>query len=109
MAYDEGVVQRVRECMEDIPDVIEKKMFGGVAFMAHGNMSVGVNGSELMVRVGAAAYEDALKKKHAREMDFTGRSLKGFIYVAEKGFESDKNLISWIQLAMKFVNTLPTK
>jgi len=109
MAYDEGVAQRVREKMSNIVGVVERKMFGGLAFMVRGNMCCGIADSELMLRIGAEAYPDALKQTHAREMDFTGKPLKGMIYVAEAGFERDEDLNQWINLALDFVNTLPTK
>ena len=109
MAYDEGVAQRVREIMEDIPGVTEKKMFGGIAFLVNGNMCSGVVKSELMMRVGADGYDDALSQPHASEMDFTGKPMKGFVYVGEKGFEADKDLKDWIDLAYQFVSTLPKK
>lgn len=109
MAYDEGVAQRVREMMEDIPGVTEKKMFGGIAFMVNGNMCSGVVKSELMMRVGADRYEDALKQPYAREMDFTGKPMKGFVYVGEKGFETDEDLRGWIGRAYQFISTLPVK
>ena len=109
MAYDEGVAQRVREIMEDIPGVTEKKMFGGIAFMVNGNMCSGVVKSELMMRVGADGYENALQQPHAREMDFTGKPMKGFVYVSEKGFETDEDLQGWIDRACQFVATLPVK
>jgi TfoX/Sxy family transcriptional regulator of competence genes len=109
MAYDEGVAQRIREAMADISGVSEKKMFGGIAFMVNGNMCAGVVKSELMLRVGADGYEDALKQRHAREMDFTGKPMKGFVYVSEKGFESDADLVCWIDRAYQFVVTLPGK
>lgn len=109
MAYDEGVAQRMRELMEDIPGVSEKKMFGGIAFMVNGNMCSGVVKTELMIRVGPDGYEDALQQRHAREMDFTGKPMKGFVYVGEKGFESDYDLKGWIDCAYQFVSTLPIK
>ena len=109
MPYDEGVAQRVREAMTGLPEVVEKKMFGGIAFMVRGNMCLGVTGEEIMVRVGADGYKDAMNQSHAREMDFTGKPLKGFVYVAPKGFESDDDLQSWINRGMEFVKTLPAK
>jgi TfoX/Sxy family transcriptional regulator of competence genes len=109
MAYDKGVAERLREVYEDVPNVVEKKMFGGVAFMVDGHMSCGVNQESIMVRVGPAQYADALKKPHAREMDFTGKPLKGFVYIDPDGFESDEALISWVKLSLDFVATLPSK
>ena len=84
MLYDEGVAQRVREAMSDQKNVVEKKMFGGLSFMLQGNMCCGVVGAELMVRVGVDGYEAALSQPYARQMDFTGKPLKGFVYVAQQ-------------------------
>ena len=109
MAFDEGVAQRVREIMEDIPSVAEKKMFGGIAFMVNGTMCGGVVKTELMMRVGADGYEDALQQAHAREMDFTGRPLKGMVYVSAEGLASDDELESWVTLGTRFAETLPPK
>ena len=87
MAYDEGVAQRLRDVFGDRTDVVEKRMFGGLAFMVSGNMCCGVVGKELMARVGPEQYEQALKEPYAREMDFTGKPMKGFVYVgASVGF-----------------------
>ncbi len=109
MAYDAGVAQRVREAMQDIAGVVERKMFGGLAFMVYGNMCVGVVREELMVRVGPEQYEYVLNLPYARKMDFTGKPLKGFIYVAAPGFSSDTDLIKWIETGYAFVRTLPKK
>lgn len=109
MAYDEGVAQRLRDAYQHIPDVVEKKMFGGIAFMVEGHMSCGVVNDTLMVRVGPDQYESALKRPHAREMDFTGKPLKGFIYVAPEGFEDDPDLDGWVALSLDFVRSLPPK
>ncbi len=110
MAYDEGLAQRLREFFEDYDGVVEKKMFGGVAFMVHGNMSVGVtNTGDLMVRVGKEAHDDAMAQPHARLMDFTGRKMKGFVYVGPEGIESDEDLAGWVERSLDFVRTLPAK
>ncbi len=109
MAYDEGLAQRIREVMDSHPQVNEKKMFGGLAFMVNGHMCVGVNGEELMTRVGADRYAEALTRPHAREMDFTGKALKGFVYVSAEGTESDTGLQSWVELALEFIESLPPK
>lgn len=109
MAYDEGVAQRLREYFADCPDVVERKMFGGLAFMLAGHMCVGVVGSTLMARVGPAQYQAALALHHVREMDFTGKPLKGFVYVMPAGFESDRELAEWVQRCEQFVRGLPPK
>ena len=109
MAYDEGVAQRVRETMQEYTGISEKKMFGGIAFMVNGNMCAGVVQDELMLRVGADAYADCLKRPHAREMDFTGKPMKGFVYVSAAGFESDQDLQQWVATAFSFAASLPKK
>ena len=109
MAYDEGLAQRVRELLEERTDLSEKKMFGGLAFLLGGNMCAGVVGEELMVRVGPDAYEKLLEEPHARKMDFTGRPLKGFLYVACEGFESDAELQRWLDRGVAFAGSLPAK
>jgi TfoX/Sxy family transcriptional regulator of competence genes len=109
MAYDEGVAQRLREAYPPHAQVAEKRMFGGIAFMVSGHMTCGVVGDTLMVRVGPAQYNQALKKPHARKMDFTGKPLNGFVYVAPPGFESDEDLASWMKLSLDFVSALPPK
>lgn len=109
MPYDEGLAQRLRETYHGTPNVIEKKMFGGLAFMVDGHMSCGIVKDTLMARVGPEQYREALDKPHAREMDFTGRSLKGFVYVAPEGFASDADLAEWVELSLRFVRSLPPK
>ena len=109
MAFDEGVADRLRDTFEAIPGVTEKKMFGGIAFMVNGHMSCGVVSDTLMVRVGPDQYEEALKRPFASEMDFTGRPMKGFVYVAPDGFESDEDLESWVRTSLVFVHALPPK
>ena len=109
MAYDEGLAQRIRETLSDRDDVVEKKMFGGLCFMVRGHMSCGIVKDELMVRVGKEAYEDALAQPHVREMDFTGRALKGMVYVAAEGFESDADLVAWVGRGTANAESLPPK
>jgi TfoX/Sxy family transcriptional regulator of competence genes len=109
MPYDEGVAERIRELFADRRDVEEKKMFGGIAFMLRGHMCVGVVNEVLMVRVGPDQYDAALKRPYARKMDFTGKPMKGFLYVDPAGFESDDQLRDWVGLCEGFVKTLPPK
>jgi hypothetical protein len=112
MAFDEGLAQRIREALDarsDVSEVSEKRMFGGLAFLLGGNMCVGVLGDELMVRVGPRAHAEALAAPHAREMDFTGRPMRGFVYVAAEGFESDVDLDGWIARGIAFAGSLPRK
>lgn len=109
MALDETVANRVRKAMVGTPDLIEKKMFGGIAFMVRGNMCCGVISDRLMLRVGRKGYESALSRLHARPMDFTGRPMKGMVYIEPSGFASAGDLKGWIARAMEFVNSLPAK
>ena len=109
MPYDEGVAERLREAFAGRTDVVEKKMFGGIAFMVSGHMCCGVIGEELMVRVGPEQYDRVLREPYARPMDFTGKPLKGFVYVGVNGFASDEDLESWITRCEQFVDTLPPK
>ncbi len=79
MAFDEGLAQRIRELVQVRRGITERKMFGGLAFMSHGHMFVGVLGDTLMARVGSAEYAGALAQRHVREMDFTGKPMKGYV------------------------------
>jgi hypothetical protein len=109
MSYEEAAAKRVRAVLAAVPNVAERRMFGGLAFMVGGHMACGVVGDELMVRVGPDAYESALADRHAREMDFTGTPLKGFVFVAPPGFATEEALRAWIDRAVEFVRTLPVK
>jgi hypothetical protein len=93
MAYSEDLAERVREALAGERKVREIKMMGGLCFMVAGHMAVGVIGDELMVRVGPERYERALKRKHARIMDFTGKPLTGFVQVDHGGIAT-KRLLS---------------
>ncbi len=95
--------------MSDEPGVSEKRMFGGLTFLLNGNMCCGLTGSDLMVRVGPDAYQEALARPHAREMDFTGKALKGFVFVAPEGYASDVDLRAWVRLAREYARGLPAK
>jgi TfoX/Sxy family transcriptional regulator of competence genes len=109
VAYDEGLAQRIREMLAERTDTCEMRMFGGIAFLIRGNMAVGVIKDDLMVRVGPEAYEGLLALPHARPMDFTRRPVKGFLYVAPEGVESDADLSSWIERGVAYANSLPAK
>lgn len=109
MAYDEGLAQRIRDVAIDIPTVYEKKMFGGVAFMLHDYMFCGLNEDRLMARVGPDNYEKALAQPYVEKMDFTGREMKGYVYVDAIGIEEDDSLTYWVNLCADFVRTLPPK
>jgi TfoX/Sxy family transcriptional regulator of competence genes len=109
MAYDEGLAERVREVLADNPNIKEKKMFGGIAFMLGGNMACGLIKEDLLVRIGPEKYEKALVQKGAIEMDFTGRPSKGTVLVSAEGYEDDKKLIAWIKQGVDYARSLPAK
>jgi TfoX/Sxy family transcriptional regulator of competence genes len=109
MAYDEILADRIRESLVDTKGVIEKKMFGGIAFMWKDKMFVGIIKNDLMVRVLLEREEEALEKPHARPMDFTKKPMKGFIYVSLDGIKSKKNLDAWIEMGKEYVLKSPPR
>ena len=109
MSFDPGLAQRIREAVADEDGITERRMFGGLAFMRHGNMFVAVVGSALMARVGPARYQEALATRHVREMDFTGRPMTGYVFVDEQGIEQDSALQGWVDASIAFVRTVPRK
>ena len=109
MAFDERFAQRLRGLFDAAIPVTEKHMFGGIAFLVGGHMCAGVVGSDLMIRVGPRAYEECLKLPHAKPMDFTGRPMKGFLYIGETEKLSDGALRGWLEIGLRFVATLPAK
>jgi hypothetical protein len=109
MAFDEGLAERLREALAERRGITEKKMFGGLAFMSRGHMFVGVIGERLMARVGPAEHAAALARPHVREMDFTGKPMKGYVFVEPEGFEEDADLERWVELGLAFVSTLKPK
>ena len=108
MPFNETLAGRVRDCLEG-ETAIEKKMFGGLTFMVRGHMCCGVINDDLVVRVGPDAYDVAISLAHARPMDFTGKPLKGFVYVAARGCKTEKSLKSWVEHGLEFVKSLPPK
>lgn len=109
MAYDEGLAERVRYIVQSRPGMTERKMFGGLAFMAQGHMFIGVLGSTLMARIGPNEYGQALLRPHVREMDFTGKPMKGYVFIEPEGFESDEALEYWVNKSYEFAASLPPK
>jgi TfoX/Sxy family transcriptional regulator of competence genes len=109
MAYDEALARRIRAALRDKPGITERSMFGGIAFMLQGHMLVGIAGNDLMARVGPENHERALATKGAREMDFTGKPMRGYVFVDPKTLASAADLRRWIKLSAGFVSTLPAK
>jgi len=109
MAFDEDLAERIRETLGVDLSISERKMFGGLCFMSDGNMCFGILGSEIMVRVGPDAYAAALRLPYAREMDFTGRSMRGMVFVGDDGIENDNDLESWLERGLSYAHSLPPK
>jgi TfoX/Sxy family transcriptional regulator of competence genes len=109
VAFDEGLAERVRGLLGSDPRLSERKMFGGLCFMTGGNMCCGVMGDLLIVRVGPDAYAEALGEPHARPMDFTGRAMKGVVYVDPEGLAEDEDLDRWLERGLDYAGSLPPK
>jgi TfoX/Sxy family transcriptional regulator of competence genes len=111
MSTDAGLAERVRAAASEAAfilgfDVREKHMFGGLAFMLNNKMACGVVGDELMVRVGPAAYEKALALPHTRPMDFTGRPMRGYVFVAPTGCKTQSAVDRWVKEAATHIQEL---
>lgn len=109
MAYDDALATRMRAYFSDRADVEEKKMFGGLCFMLSKHMCCGIVKDNLMARVGPDQYDKCLSKPYASEMDFTGKAMKGMVYVAPAGLKTQKQLANWLDICVRFVETLPPK
>jgi TfoX/Sxy family transcriptional regulator of competence genes len=109
MAYSEALASSIRQALAPRADVMERKMFGGLAFMLAGNMCCGVVGDMLMLRLGNEGAADALKEPHTKPMDFTGKSMKSMIYVGPEGIAAPEILHRWVNRGADFAATLPPK
>jgi hypothetical protein len=108
MAFNEKLAKRIREEFGKIP-FVEKKMFGGVGFLVHGNMACGIHKDNMIVRVGPDKHEKLLKKKHTRVFDITGRPMKGGLMVEPDGCKPSKQVSTWVKEGVEFALTLPAK
>src|SRR5262245_9339206 len=108
MAYDEVLAGRVRDLLGSADAITEKKMFGGLAFLTDGNMTVGVHGDDLIVRLDPAAGDKALTGPGVRPFDISPRPMRGWIMVAGESLD-DKDLKAWVKQARAYVATLPPK
>ena len=109
MAYSEKLAGRVRDVLGPRADVSERKMFGGLCILCSGNMACGIVDDTLMLRVGPDAYDGLLAKRHAREMTFTGRPMRGMLYVDPAGIRTARQLKTWVSRGMAFAESLPPK
>jgi TfoX/Sxy family transcriptional regulator of competence genes len=110
MAYDEDLANRLRELLAAEDGITEQKMFGGLAFLLHGHMSVGAsrNGG-LLVRLDPGETDTALARPHASLMQMGGRTMDGWITVAPEGLETKRELAAWVRRGVGFARTLPPK
>lgn len=109
MAYDEGLATRVREVLGEQPGLAEKRMFGGLAFLVHGNMACGVRGDDLIVRVAADTAETAMGEPAVRPFDLTGRPMQGWLLVDANGHAQDEDLHRWVDRGLAYATSLPPK
>lgn len=109
MAYSESLAQRIRHALGQRHAITEKKMFGGVGFLYHGNLLIGIWKHSLIARLGPEQAALARQEPHIGEFDITGRPMKGWVLIEPEGIESDEQLRGWIDLAQHFVATLPRK
>ena len=110
MAYEKILADRIREILVDQPQVEEKEMMGGVAFMVNDKMCVGVIKDEMMARIDPDVYDEALEKHGCRPMDFTKKPMKGWVFISLEGIDKIKDLEYWIGLALEFnQKTKPSK
>lgn len=103
MAFDEQLATRIRAGLGSRSGIAEKKMFGGLAFLFEGRMFCGIVGRDLMVRVGPEASEECLALDHVRPMDFTGRPMKGYVFVALPGLQTAESLQQWVDRGLECV------
>ena len=110
MAVSELLADRVRTLLATESGLSERKMFGGLCFMIDGNMACGITGqNDLMLRVGADAYESFLGEPGARPMDFTGLPMKGMIFVDPDSCQDEEAMAAWLEKALAFARSLPPK
>jgi TfoX/Sxy family transcriptional regulator of competence genes len=109
VAYDEALADQVRELLSARADVSERKMFGGIAFIVGGNMACGVLGEELIVRLGDEEGEKALAEDGVRPFDFTGKPMKGIVYVSSERTSDDAGLAEWVDAGADYASSLPAK
>ena len=103
MAYDEHLADRVRQILQEKRvDYIDKKMMGGLCFMVDDKMCVGIVKDSLMARIGPEKYEAALAEEDVDPMDFTGRPMKGYVFIRPDAVDAEKELDKWIQLCLDF-------
>jgi TfoX/Sxy family transcriptional regulator of competence genes len=109
MPYDTLLAIRIRAALGPLPELVEKKMFGGVCYLVNGNMACGVYKDDLIVRVGPASYAEALTHPYTKVFDITGRPMAGWIMVEPPGCATESDLQTWVDQGLAFARSLPGK
>ena len=110
MAYDEDLANRLRDLLADEDAVTEKKMFGGLAFLLHGNMAVSASRTGgLLTRIDPADTASSLARPHVSQMEMGGRKMDGWVIVAPEGLKTKRDVADWVRRSVAFVKTLPAK
>ena len=109
MAYDEQLAVRITSLLQNHSDITEKKMFGGIGYLVAGNMACGVNGEDLIIRVGKDDYEAALAREYTKPFDMTGRAMTGWVVITPKGVSADEDLQKWVNWGERYARSLPPK
>jgi TfoX/Sxy family transcriptional regulator of competence genes len=109
MAYNEENAERIADILRDVKGITTKQMFGGLCFLLDGNMLIGVDKEDIMVRIGKERHDEYLTFEGAREMDFTKRPMRNFLFIDETGFQKETDLQAWVDRCLDFVSGLPKK
>ena len=109
MPYSKLIERKIEENIGRWKKIEKKKMFGGICYLMNGNMCFGIYKEYLIVRTGKEIAEKKLKEKNVKPFDITGRVMKGWIMVGEKGWQRQEDLVSWLHLGKEYVLTLPKK
>lgn len=102
MAFSENLADRLRVVLATQEDLVEKKMMGGLTFMVNGKMCVGIVKGDLMVRLNPDLHDEVIEMNGCREMDFTGKPMKGYVFVSPEAIESEKELTYWVNLGLDY-------
>lgn len=109
MAYNETLAERITDLLKPQKKLVIKKMFGGICYMLKEKMIAGIVEDKLMIRCLSEEYDNLLNKPHAGEMTFTGKPMKGFLYIAPEGIRTDKQLQKWLDVGIEFAHKSPKK
>jgi TfoX/Sxy family transcriptional regulator of competence genes len=110
MPYNQHLAERIRTALETHPTIVEKKMFGGVGFMINGNLACGVQGEDMIVRVGVDNNDAALAQPHVRPfMVMPGKPMAGWVLVAPEGSSTEQDLERWVHAGYEYASSLPEK